>query len=235
MAVSTSGQGCPGVEVSSFSSRRLLRQTRATFVTLRLMEQATGRPRDPHLEGKLLDATEELLLEGGYAALTIDAIVSRAGTSRPAFYRRFSGVPALLLTMLFRKFGGAPEIDTGTLEGDLLAIQREQVRIFSNPLVLRSLAGFLDSLHTDPALTDTFHTAFFAPRRAITQRAILQAVSRAEVPMPADLDLICDLLSGPFVMRATFPRLGPIDESLARATVTATLSALRDGRELGAR
>lgn len=193
------------------------------------MRQAIGRPRDSTLELKLLDSAESLLLEAGYAGLTIDAIVSCAGTSRPAFYRRYSGVPALILAMLFSKFGEAPTIDTGSIRDDLLAIQREQVRLFDDPLVRRCLSGFLDSLHTDKALAETFHSDFFAPRRAATRQAIVRGAVRGEIERPADLDWVCDLLSGPILMRATFPHLGPIDEALAQATVRVALADLGAG------
>lgn len=193
------------------------------------MTQATGRPRDASLETKILEATEALLSESGYAALTIDGIVSRAGTSRPAFYRRYGGIPEVLLAMLRQKFGIPPEMDAGSVESDLLAIQREQVRLFAHPLVRRCLAGFLDSLQTDEGLVESFHGGFFAPRREATQQALLRGADRGEIPRPRDLDWACDLLSGPLVMRATFPRLGPIDDDLAEATVRALLADLRAG------
>lgn len=166
-------------------------------------------------------------MESGYAGLTIDKIIARVGTSRPAFYRRYTGIPAVLLAMLFRKFGEPPEVDTGSIAEDLIAIQREQVRLFGNPVVRRCLAGFLDSLHTDETLTHAFYEDFFAPRRRATQRAIVRGADRGQIPHPPDLEWTCDLLSGPLVMRATFPRLGPIDEALAISTVHAALADLR--------
>ncbi len=193
------------------------------------MPNGIGRPRDSTLDPKILEAAEELLLEGGYASLTIDKIIKSVGTSRPAFYRRYTGIPAVLLAMLVRKFGEPPAIDTGSIAEDLLAIQREQVRLFDNPLVRRCLAGFLDALHTDEALTQAFHDGFFTPRRRATQRAILRGADRGQVPHPVDLEWVCDLLSGPLVMRATFPRLGPIDDALAVSTVHAALADLRAG------
>lgn len=191
--------------------------------------RVSGRPRDSTLDAKILEATEAILLKSGYASLTIDAIVQGAGTSRPAFYRRYSGIPALLLTMLFRRFGEAPEVDTGSIHGDLVAIQREQAKLFAHPLVRRCLPGFLDSLQADAELVETFHTGFFAPRRAATQEAILRGVARGEIPLPPDMNWVCDLLSGPLVMRSTFPRLGPIDDALAEATVKAALADMNAG------
>ncbi|MFN8538277.1 MAG: helix-turn-helix domain-containing protein [Thermomicrobiales bacterium] len=58
--------------------------------------------------------------QAGYDAFTIDAVASRAGTSRPVIYRRWRpasarhyGHPASMA----RRWGPVP--DTGTLRGDL--------------------------------------------------------------------------------------------------------------------
>ncbi len=170
-------------------------------------------------------ATEELLLEDGFAALSIDSIAQRAGTSRPAFYRRYSGIPPLLLAMLLKKFGEPPHVDTGSLGGDLFGIQVEQVHLFAHPLVRRCLAGFLDSLLADTDLEEAFYEGFFRPRRAATISVIDRAVTRGEISRPTDPEWVCDLLSGPVAMRTLFPRLGPVDETLARST---TATAVRE-------
>ena len=48
-----------------------------------------GRPRDPRIDDAVLRATVELLGKSGYADLSVDAIARRAGTSKPAIYRRW--------------------------------------------------------------------------------------------------------------------------------------------------
>lgn len=48
-----------------------------------------GRPRDPRIDGAVLRATVELLAETGYPGLLVSAIAERAGTSKPAIYRRW--------------------------------------------------------------------------------------------------------------------------------------------------
>ena len=175
------------------------------------------------MDFKIINATKEILLESGYSALSVDVIVKRAGTSRPAFYRRFKGIPTLLLAMLFDLFGEAPTVDTGNIAEDLLKIQMNQVKVFDNILVRKCLSGFLDSLHKNEELASKFFDNFFTPRRDVTKDAITRAVRRGEIEEPENLDWICDLLSGPLVMRATFPRMGKLDENVAKRTVDAAL------------
>ena len=65
---------------------------------------------------------------------------------------------------------------------------------------------------------------FLAPRRRSTARALQRAVERGETRPGVDTDWICDLLTGPLLMRALLPT-GPIDANLARLTVETALEA----------
>ena len=58
--------------------------------------RGAGRPRDPRIEQAALAAVRELLTEGGYAAVTVAAVASRAGTTKAALYRRWPALPHLV-------------------------------------------------------------------------------------------------------------------------------------------
>jgi AcrR family transcriptional regulator len=158
-------------------------------------------------------------------ATSIDAIARRAGTTRQAVYRRHPSLPHILIAALSRRFGLDPAADTGSLRGDLLAVQRNQVEFFADPLVMRSLPGLLDEAARDAALGSQLFEAFVGPRRRSTARAMERAVLRGDIPDGFDNDWICDLLTGPLLMRALVPT-GPIDENLAQLTVDAALNVL---------
>lgn len=194
------------------------------------MARSAGRPRNTDLDAAIRVSAETILSERGFHALSIDAVVSDAGTTRPAFYRRFPGITALLLDILLDRYGVALEFDTGTLEGDILAIQRDQVALFTDPLVEKSLAGFLEAVRHDEPLLTTFLVEFLAPRRHATIEIIRRAVARGEIQEPDDVDWVCDLLTGPLVMRTVLPRVGAVDELLAQQTTDSALSLLRKER-----
>lgn len=54
---------------------------------------------------RLLDATTELLAEGGYAAATVAALTSRAGVASGTLYRHFASKEELFVE-IFRKLSG---------------------------------------------------------------------------------------------------------------------------------
>ena len=83
-----------------------------------------GRPRDPRIVGAVLKATVDLLGETGYADLSVDAIAKRAGTSKPAIYRRWPSKAHLVHEAVF-PIGEATALpDTGSLAGDVRAMVR---------------------------------------------------------------------------------------------------------------
>jgi AcrR family transcriptional regulator len=192
------------------------------------MVASIGRPRNTDLDTALLQAAEELLLERGFSAVSVEAVATRAKTSRPAFYRRFDGIPHLVLALLLDRFAIDLDrgIDTGNLPDDLTAIQEDQLCLFSNPLVKRSMAGFLDSLQTDADLRRVFVDEFLTPRRYGAGMIIRRAAIRGEIPENPDVEWACDLLTGPLLMRALMPGLMGLDEALVSQTVASALSAL---------
>lgn len=192
------------------------------------MIASIGRPRNTDLDIALLGAAEELILERGFGGLFVGAIASSAGTTRPAFYRRFDGIPALVLALLLDRFAIDLDlsINSGNLPEDLTAIQREQLALFSHPLVKHGLAGFLDSLQRDDTLQKVFLHEFLAPRRYATGTIILRAAGRGEIPRGPDLEWAFDLLTGPLLIRVVMPGLHELDEALVAQTVASTLHAL---------
>ena len=52
--------------------------------------RASGRPRDPEVERGILLATQDLLVESGYAGTTIAGVAQRAQCGKSAIYRRWS-------------------------------------------------------------------------------------------------------------------------------------------------
>ena len=185
----------------------------------------TGRPRAESLDTAVLDAAVELVTTAGYHAASIDAIARRAGTTRPAVYRRHASLGRIVIAAMARRFGLDPAPDTGSLRGDLLAVQRAQLEFFADAFVMRALPGLLDDAAAEPALGSQFFDEFVAPRRQSTADALRRAVQRGEIRPGFDTDWICDLLTGPLLMRAFLPT-GPIDEKLAQLTVDAALHAL---------
>ncbi|HUJ67002.1 MAG TPA: TetR/AcrR family transcriptional regulator, partial [Acidimicrobiales bacterium] len=161
-----------------------------------------GRPRDPGYDRAILDATLQVLLDKGYKGLTIDGVAAKTGIGRPTIYRRWPSKPALVIAALAQSVGLSPTPDTGALRSDLLAFQRQQVRLMDSPESRRTTAGLVADLVADPELGEVYFRDYIAPRRESMKQALQRAVNRGELRADADFDLIYDMLLGPLFMRS---------------------------------
>ena len=185
-----------------------------------------GRPRNASLDVAILDAVADLVVERGYARVTVDDVVARARTSKPAFYRRFRDLAETVPHLLAARHGLDEDIDTGSLVGDLAEAQRRQLLLFVDPVVTRGFAGWAAEMDAIPERAQPFVAGYLVPKRAQTQVILDRAVARGEIPAGADAGWIADLLTGPLLMHAVMPGLTPADAPLAMGTVHAALDAL---------
>ncbi len=186
----------------------------------------SGRPRQDGIDTQILDATAELIIERGYARVTVDEVVRRAGTNKPAFYRRFSNLAAVVPRLLASRHGTDEDIDTGTFVGDLLEVQRRQQRLFTDPLVVRGFAAWISEISMDPEQGSPFLTGYLRPRRAYTQVILDRAAERGEIGQNPDPAWVADVLTGPLLMRALLPGMPAIDDALIAQTIHAVLDSV---------
>jgi len=119
------------------------------------MSTEAGRPRNRAIDEAVLRATVELIGESSYAELSLDAVATRAGTSKPAIYRRWRGKAHLVHEAVF-PIGATTEIpDTGSLQGDVGEMLRRTLALLSTPAARAALPGLVGEMASDP----TLHTA----------------------------------------------------------------------------
>lgn len=141
------------------------------------------RRRGSELEAAILGATWRELTEVGYAALTLDSVAQRAGTSRPVIARRWATKPDLVLAAvgheLLREATTAP--DTGTLRGDLVALLQaaNERRAGTFALLSSYLGNYFQETGTTPA--ELRVSVLGAPRTSPLDEVLDRAVARGEV------------------------------------------------------
>lgn len=184
-----------------------------------------GRPRDAHRDEAILSAALEILNAEGYAGLTIEGVAARAGVGRPTIYRRWASKPELVVAALADSAPIAvPDVDTGSLRRDLVAMQRRQVALMNSPESRRITAGLVADLATDRDLGHIYVSEYLVPRRAIVFRVLQRAVDRGELAPDADFSFVHDLLVGPLFMRAVVWG-EPLADNMAEKTADVILAA----------
>ncbi|OBK39913.1 TetR family transcriptional regulator [Mycobacterium sp. 1245111.1] len=140
------------------------------------------RRRGEALETALLDAAWEELTERGYDELTMDAVATRAGTSRAVLYRRWPSKQDLVVATLTQyvktEFVDAP--DTGSLRGDVIGLLKlaNKLRVRLAMLVFTQLGGFYRDANTNLAELGAFVQG---GRDAMLDEVMARAVARGEI------------------------------------------------------
>ena len=175
-----------------------------------------GRPRDPEIDVSVLKATLALLDESGYSRLTLEEVARRAGTTKPAIYRRWQGRQRLVLAALGSRLGEARAPDTGCTLCDLDECLKVFVAAFRRmpPDVLGPL--FADCAG-DPELRDAFMSTLFEPPRSAVRETLDRAYARGELRDDVDLDLVLDLTGSLVYYRALFGHAPTSDVEIERA------------------
>lgn len=181
-----------------------------------------GRPRCEETCFAIRDAALTLLAERGFAALTIEEIAQRAGSSKATVYRWWSGKGELVVDAFFAKmFAVVPFPDTGSIRGDFLEQMRIMVSELRGPNG-KVLAALLATAQMDEVLAESVRTRWIARRRAEGQKTVDRAIARGELAAGADLQLLFDMLYSPIYFRLLL-RHQPITEEFAEQIVNIVL------------
>lgn len=162
-----------------------------------------GRPRDASIDEAVLDAVLAVLADSGYNGFTLQEVARRAGTTKPAIYRRWPTRQQLVLAALARNVGELRAPDTGCTICDLDDGINLFVAAFRRmpPDLLGSLLA--DCSHDDE-LRAAFMATLFDPPRAAVAQTLDRAHRRGDLRDDVDLDLTLDLLGSLVHYRAVF-------------------------------
>lgn len=170
---------------------------------------------------RVLRAALEVLDEQGLAGFTMEAVARRAGASKATLYRHWDSSGALLVDAMDATFQPLPVPDTGGVRGDLRQLLTGFVTMLEHTPFPRLLAAFMDAAEREPALA-TLHADLTQRRRDPMLAVLARGQQRGELPADLDLDVVTDLLAGPFFYRR-FVAHRPIPPSLVDDVIAQVL------------
>jgi AcrR family transcriptional regulator len=183
------------------------------------------KPRSIKVHEAAVDATRDLLAEGGLPAATMDAVSGRSGVSKATLYQHWPSRTAVAAEAFGREMADAvPLPDTGTTAGDLAEQVRLVSRFYASPegTVFSQL---LAASVTDEGGAAYFRAWFLAGRRAAVATLWQRGVERGDVRPGVDVDTATDLLFGPLVFRLMTGHL-PLTDAAAAGIADAALHGL---------
>jgi AcrR family transcriptional regulator len=188
-----------------------------------MMAQARrGRPRSDRADRAILQSTQDLLIQNGYADLRLEHVAARAGVGKATIYRRWKSREALVLTLLMEL--AAPHIgidDSGDTRAELLAAVTNAMRAVVDTPFGPVIRAVLSEIAIDPALGDPFRANVVQARRAEVGRVIQRGIARGDLRPDVDVGIATELLVGPVYFRLMFG--GELDDAFAERVVDAVL------------
>jgi AcrR family transcriptional regulator len=185
-----------------------------------------GRRRSQRSHDAIIAATQELLLERGYAEVTIEAIAARAGVGKQTIYRWWSSRAALVLEAYVAGEEAVPPPAEGPMVGDdVRALLGWLIAVLAQPTGGPVVAGLVSDLQHDADLARGFRQQVVPARREAMLAALERGRARGEIREDADLELAVDALHG-----AVFYRLllsgEPLDDAFMDRLADQTLAGL---------
>ncbi|MBU3061810.1 TetR/AcrR family transcriptional regulator [Nocardia sp. NEAU-G5] len=151
----------------------------------------------------VLHATDDLLVERGFAGLTIEGIAARAGVAKQTIYRWWPSKTEILMdTFTDDAAQHLTPPDSGDLGEDLRTHLRNLAEFLTTSdagAVFRALAG---QAQHDPEVATRLRTDHLGSQRDRERLPLQRARDRGELPPETDIDFLTDQLVGPIYYRA---------------------------------
>jgi AcrR family transcriptional regulator len=157
---------------------------------------ASGRPRDPDLDERILDAARRLLAERGYQGLSIDAVARAAGTTRPTVYLRFAGKEELATSAVAGMAVEEPLPQTDDIHADLVAELRHFRAAITRPNGFSFVGTVLAEEQATPGLIARFRERLVLPRRRRLAATLERGIRIGAIRADLDVDAATGMLTG---------------------------------------
>ncbi|TDO93555.1 TetR-like C-terminal domain-containing protein [Enemella evansiae] len=182
-----------------------------------------ARPRRPEVDEAINEAVRTVVQRAGYRELSYGQVASVAGVSRPSLYRRSASKALLVVHALVARYGLTPVPDAGSIEAELLALQRAQLQLYNDPVFQAALPGLLDDIRGDEQARKVWNEGFVRPRREGVLQAVARAIERGELDRDCDGEWVCEILTGPLISSAFLQGPRVLPATLAAETVSLVL------------
>ncbi|MDH2430611.1 TetR/AcrR family transcriptional regulator [Sphaerisporangium sp. TRM90804] len=169
--------------------------------------------RSEEARQSVLEAVDDLLVEVGYARLTIEGIAGRAGVAKQTIYRWWSSKNDILMDAFVQDAAEALiPADTADLRRDLCAHAREIAHFLSESdagAVFRALTA---QAQHDPELAARLRFEHLSKQRGYDRLPFERAIARGALDPGFDVDLAVDQIVGPIYYRVLVTGQNPSPE-----------------------
>ncbi|MFF7653900.1 TetR/AcrR family transcriptional regulator [Streptomyces sp. NPDC007983] len=150
----------------------------------------------------VLRAADDLLVEKGFAGVTMEGIATRAGVAKQTIYRWWSTKTDVLMDAFLQDVAeDVTQRDSGDLAVDLRDYVRQLARFLSASDAGAVFRALIAQAQHDPAFARDFRSRYLDEQRRRDRVPLERAVQRGELPSGLDLAAEIDQLMGPVYYR----------------------------------
>jgi AcrR family transcriptional regulator len=172
----------------------------------------------------ILNAADDLLVEVGYAGVTIEGIAARAGVGKQTIYRWWSSKADVLMDNFSTDARSELALpDLGSVREDLLAYLRQLALFLTEAPAGAVLTALIGQAQHDRAMAATFRDSHLAEHRERERTLLWRGIARGELPADLDVDTALAELIGPVYYRVLVTG-EPVDPAFTDSLVTSFLA-----------
>jgi AcrR family transcriptional regulator len=182
--------------------------------------------RSEQVHDKVLAAAGQLMLEGGLAAATMEAIAARAGVSKRTLYKYWPSRGAVALEGFMRSAAAAERIpDNATAAESLEALLLAAVRLFTQTPAGPLMRSLIADAQSQPEIAAAIREQWLRPRRVAAGALVRRGVADGEFRPGLDVDVVLDMLWAPVYYRLLLGH-EPLDAHFAVTAVRELVTGL---------
>jgi AcrR family transcriptional regulator len=186
-----------------------------------------GRPRRPHLDRAILEATLDAFIQDGYEGMSVDSVAERAGVAKATVYRRWPSKQELLIAAgqhLYEEHVRFP--DSGELRTDLVTVLRTVRHLATQTKAGQAMPRMLREIAEGTPLGRAFAERVLLPRFRLAKEILSHAQERGELREDVDLDLAVASLVGTVIFLRVIGQLQEAAPDLPERLVAQLLEGI---------
>ena len=179
------------------------------------MPKARGRPRDPSIDQRILDAARMLLIEGGYDSLAVDAISQMTNIPRSMIYRRWPSKVHIANEIATGGDDLFPDvIESDGLYAQVHALVAQVLDRYSRPDIAAAAVGIIAATQGDRSLQEELQAKIEDSARSALRDIVDRGKRSGAVRPDACADILFDTIIGTLIYRVMFS-LMPVPDDYA--------------------
>ncbi|ATY10351.1 TetR family transcriptional regulator [Amycolatopsis sp. AA4] len=172
----------------------------------------SGNRRDEAARLAVLHAADDLLVEHGFGALTVEAIARRAGVAKQTIYRWWPSKVEILLDTLIEDSEKRLPVPTEDPTADRIrAYLRDFAHFLTEDPAGKCLLTLLAEAQHDVGTAARFHERYLEPRQLAERQMLTRAAEAGEISPVLAPEATMDALLGPIVYSALTASTVPAD------------------------